>query len=432
MARSDRSFDVTPGGEHSAAGKHRGPPPLRLQLLSGLAGLQLVVLLTLAFAVDRWLAPSRAILLALAVLIAVDTVLLVLFTHLRLRRLVLQPVERLIEGSERLAAGDEDYRMPFVASAEMDLLGEAIVRMAGRATRDRHLLAANIASLNETNRALSEARTELVRAEKLASIGRLAAGIAHEVGNPLGAILGYVELGRRRDEPETDWTDGISHEVQRIDRIVRGLLDYARPKAASMRRVDVNAVVRAATELLRIQGRLKEIKLVLQLTSSIPEVVADPSQLEQVLVNLLLNADDAVGDGGEGGRVRILTSATVAPGASGPGLLHRADDPEGIDYSHLRRLSLPGVDVPVRPLAAGAPAVEILVEDSGPGIKPEDRVRVFEPFFTTKEPGRGTGLGLAVSARLIDGMGGTIEVAETGNPGAAFRVLLPLAGEEEA
>jgi len=181
MAKSDRSSDVTPSGEHSAAGGNRGPPPLRLQLLSGLAGLQLVVLLTLAFAVDRWLAPSRAILLALAVLIAVDTVLLVLFTHLRLRRLVLQPVERLIEGSERLAAGDEDYRMPFVASAEMHLLGDAIVRMAGRATRDRHLLRnrATLSAYKRPDRTLAPAHSCCgVSVHETSSQGRAAPGVS--------------------------------------------------------------------------------------------------------------------------------------------------------------------------------------------------------------------------------------------------------------
>ncbi|MFQ5747065.1 MAG: sensor histidine kinase [Gemmatimonadota bacterium] len=422
---------MTSGGDASAPGGHRGPPPLRLQLLSGLAGLQLVVLLTLAFAVDRWLAPPAVILLALAALIAVDTALLVVFTHVRLRRLVLRPVERLIEGSERLASGDEEYRMPFVGSAELDLLGAAIVRMARRANRDRHRLAANIASLNETNRALSEARSELIRAEKLASIGRLAAGIAHEVGNPLGAILGYVELGKRQGDAGSDWTEGISHEVRRIDRIVRGLLDYARPKAAATRRVDVNAVVRSAAELLRIQGRLKDATLGLELAEPLPEVVADPSQLEQVLVNLLLNADDAIG-GEAHGRVQVRTAETTSPGTAPDRPAHRADDPEGIDYSHLRRLTGQTAEAPAPRLRAGAPAVEILVEDSGPGIRPEDRTRVFDPFFTTKEPGRGTGLGLAVSARLIDGMGGTIEVAETTGRGAAFRVILPVAREEVA
>jgi signal transduction histidine kinase len=214
----------------------------------------------------------------------------------------------------------------------------------------------------------------------------------------------------------------------RIDRIIRGLLDYARPRQAAPRPLDVNAIVRQVLDLLEAQGRFKEIRLDARLGDPLPAVRADPTQLEQVLVNLMLNASEAVADGG-GGSIAIST-AQDRHRLPGSRLARRRDDPPGVDYSHLRRFHrIPGVH-PEAVFRNGARLVKIVVQDDGAGIPPDLVERIFEPFFTTKDPGRGTGLGLAVASRLVEGMGGVIQAANLDGGGAAFTVLLPVGGAD--
>ncbi|MDT8436370.1 MAG: ATP-binding protein [Gemmatimonadota bacterium] len=421
--------DPSQGGRPASEAAGR-PLSLRLRLLGGLLILMFLALFLLAVFVFLWERldlPTDFFYVVLAAAIGVNLVVLGLFADSRLRLLVVRPVDQMVDGAERIAAGDTGHRLATTGTSELNRLASAVNEMADRLIRNQRALAENVASLEETNRELSEARLHLVRADKLASIGRLAAGIAHEIGNPLGAIMGYVELGRREGNGEAEWLRSISHEAGRIDAIVRGLLGYARPKAASPRSVRVEAVLRDTVGLLRNQGRFKEVDCVLEIAEKLPPVHADPVQLEQVLVNLLLNALDAVEEA-DGERRIFLTSRRVEVAAGDAGVRRRRrEDPEGIDYSHLRRLDLTRDPGPAPQLHDGAGAVEIRVRDTGPGIPDADLRRVFDPFFTTKDPGRGTGLGLAVSARLIEGMGGTMEaISGEESGGATFRVLLPV------
>lgn len=406
---------------------------LRVRLIGGLLILLFLALFSLAVVVFVWqsldLGP-RYLYVVLVVAIALDLVLLGLVANYRLRVLVLNPVADMVEGAERVASGLEENRLPGSDTAEIQRLSQAVNRMADRLIHNQQALAENVRSLDETNRELSAARSSLARADKMASIGRLASGIAHEIGNPLGAILGYVELGRRSVEGGAEWLNGISHEAGRIDAIVRGLLDYGRPKASVTRGVNVNEVIEQAVELMRVQGRLKDVEVLSDLSPGGVEVTADPFQLEQVLVNLLLNAIDAVEEKPGPRWIRIRsTSTTITARDRWGSTQRRQDDPQGIDYSHLRRFDQARDPGPARQLSEGDVAVEVVVMDSGPGIPSEDVQRVFDPFFTTKEPGLGTGLGLAVSARLIEIMGGTIEAIPADDEGAAFRILLPVALE---
>ncbi|HUE76916.1 MAG TPA: ATP-binding protein, partial [Longimicrobiales bacterium] len=186
--------------------------------------------------------------------------------------------------------------------------------------------------------------------------------------------------------------------------------------------VAVNEVVEKTLELASSQPRFAGVTLDLELADPTPSVRADPYQLEQVLVNLLLNAADAM-EGLEERRVRIVTSCRTY---ERPGIvpIRRKDDPPGIDYSHRRRFNRPDRVPRLHPFEAGEEVVEIRLDDTGPGIAEDELERIFEPFMTTKEPGKGTGLGLAVAARLIDGMDGTIHAGNT-DRGAAFTILLP-------
>ncbi len=409
-------------------------PSLRFRLLGGLLTLLFVALFTVAITVYiafRLALPLGMSAGILTVVIVGDILSLGVFASYRLRELVLDPVDAMVGGAEQIAGGDREHRLPEADTIEIQRLSSAVNAMAATLLHNQEELAANVRSLDATNRELSEARTRLVRAEKLVSIGRLSAGVAHEIGNPLGAIMGYLELGKRRGA-DGEWVDGIGYETRRIDRIVRGLLEYARPKEAAGRAVDLNETVRRTDEMLRLQGRFRRTEVSLSLDPELPLVRGDAHQLEQILVNLLLNATDAIDDGPGEGHVEILTREIQVESEETAVVIRRQNDPSGIDYSHLRRLDQTRDPGPARRLKPGDPAVELLVRDDGPGIPDGDRGRVFEPFFTTKEPGRGTGLGLAVSARMIEGMGGTIEALPADGVGAVLRLLLPTASGDTA
>jgi signal transduction histidine kinase len=303
-------------------------------------------------------------------------------------------LQELIGVTDELAAGRLEARAPPGATLELAHLGERFNRMTDR---------------------LLEARAELIRAEKLASIGRLATGVAHEVGNPLSAIGTYLEVLRRRGtDPEI--VSAIEREADRIDRIVRGLLAYARPRGDDVGDVDVAAVVRTAVELLTRQGAFAGIDLRTTIPTEVPTVRGSFHGLEQVVVNLLLNAVDAA----PAGTITVGTEVVTFTAD-----LHRArrrsDAPDAAlpDRSVLPRPARP--EIPV-----GTPGVLLWVADSGPGIPPEDRERVFDPFFTTKEPGLGTGLGLAVVQASVHEMGGLVWVDEAREGGAAFKVFMPI------
>ncbi len=398
---------------------------LRRELIIGLALLLLASLGFAAVAILLWLPRGDSlvrILLFLAILIALDVGVFVLFGDYLLRQMVLRPVNTIVDGAEAIAGGDYSRRIEVGGAQELERVSASVNEMAERLILNQQRLMENIHSLSQVNRELTEARDELVRAEKMASVGQLAAGIAHEIGNPLGAILGYLEVAERRPQIGQSLVGDMRRETRRIDRIVKGLLDYARPRQPAPRLIEVNEVVRGAIELLDAQGHFKEVELVSQLSDENPYVDADPHQLEQIMVNLLLNAAQAM-EPGNGNRIEVDTGSMLYRMTGPPA--HRRDDPPGIDYSHLRILQARREGLTPPPFTRGTQVVRITVVDNGRGIPEEIMERVFDPFFSTKEPGEGTGLGLAVSARLIEGMGGIIEVDSPEDGGARFSVLLP-------
>ncbi|NIR46550.1 MAG: HAMP domain-containing protein [Gemmatimonadetes bacterium] len=403
---------------------------LRRELILAL-GLVLVAALGLAaVAVLLWLPVGgsvSSVVIFLGILVVADLVIFLVYGDYLLRQMILKPVRAIVQGAEAISREDYSRRIQIDAAPELEHLAAVINDITEQLIQNQKRLSDNIQSLNEVNRALTEARDELVRAEKLASAGQLAAGIAHEIGNPLGAILGYLEVAERRPKLSHDLLEDMRREARRIDRIVKGLLDYARPRQPAPRPIEVNEVVRGALELVESQGHFKEIDLVLELADGPTTVHADPHQLEQIMVNLLLNAAQAV-DGAGGRVIKVSTERVSYEGTAPPA--RRRDDPPGIDYSHLRRLQARREGLTPPPFSSGTKVVQIAVADNGPGIPFEILDRVFDPFFSTKETGQGTGLGLAVSARLIEGMGGTIRVDSSERGGACFYVLLPVARAE--
>lgn len=355
----------------------------------------------------------------LILLVVLDVlVFLALGSHL-LDRLVLRPMEETVAVAEAIARGEYDRRLPAGRTRESATLATALNGLTDQLLQNQERLAENVRSLDETNQRLTEAQRELIQAEKMASIGRLGAGIAHEIGNPLGAILGYLELLRRRGLAE-DLLPGLVRETGRIDQIVRGLLDYARPGPAVREPVDVNESVRRAAELLRRQGRLTQVEIGFELAEHLPSVSGVAHRLDQLFVNLLENADAAMGGVGQ---ISVVTRAELYT-AERSVAARRSDDPPGINYAHLRRLRYGTFRDPNR-LQARSRVVRVVVADSGPGIAADQIEAVFDPFFTTKAPGTGTGLGLAIVASTVAEMGGRIEVASAAGGGATFNLFFP-------
>ncbi len=409
-------------------------PTLRRELIAAFVlvftGAFLVASTGVLMLMPRLDSPAQSAVYVLIILV-LDVAIFAVFGHFLVTRRVLQPIDRLVAGAEAISQGDLAARAPQGETHEINRLAQALNNMAERLLSDQEKLAANIRSLDDTNLLLTEARNAMVQAEKMASAGRLGAGIAHEVGNPLGAIIGYLGILKRNATPrDLELLESAEREAHRIDRIVRGLLDYSRPREAHTHALDVNTVIHDTIELVSTQGKFKTVELEVELVDKAPDVLGDPYQLQQVLVNLLVNAADALEDQANP-RVRITTVARLHRPARAL-QARRKDDPPMLDYTHRRRLHAPPRALLADPGEPGGQVVEIIVEDNGPGI-PADLVdQIFEPFVTTNEIGKGTGLGLAVCARLIEGMGGIIKVdAVPEGDGATFRIVLPAATAEQ-
>jgi signal transduction histidine kinase len=376
---------------------HPAPKPsLRTELLLNIAVLAAgaLVLAVLSALLAPMLGGGGLGALFLAGLVLADLVIFIAFGRYLVARLITRPIDELVAATSAVAAGELKRRAPEAMTRELDRLAESVNHMTDR---------------------LLDAQSALVRAEKLASVGRLAAGIAHEVGNPLSAIGNYLEVMRRRGA-DPDMIAAIERETGRIDAIVRSLLAYAKPGAANREPLDLAVVATEAVELLRAQGVLRPVDIEVRTDDPAPRVFADRVGLEQVLVNLLLNALDAAG---EGGRIVVSVASTVL-GADAESPRRITDPGAGATDARTRGLGRHLPDV-----ADGTRAAQVLVSDSGPGVPVELEGRIFDPFFTTKDPGRGTGLGLAIVQRIVEDHGGRVDVRRGREGGAAFAVTLP-------
>ena len=415
------------GGASGSPGKSRGS--LRAEILfnlSFLAFAAVVLALWTASVLDVPAMRGGRALGAILLLAAADVAVFALMGSYLLRRLVVRPLSEAADAATAIADGDYQRRVPEGGTREMDALAGALNRLTDQMLHNQTRLAENVRSLDETNRLLVATQSDLVQAEKLAGIGRLAAGVAHEVGNPLGALLGYAGILKRRGGDE-ELLGGVEREARRIDRIVRSLLQYARPHAATRERepVDMNASVLRVVELLRQQGRLAEVEVRLQLAPDLPPIEAVAHDMDQVFLNLVANADLAM----EGRGVLTVNTTLRRFEPARPIPPRRADDPPGVDYSHLRR-PRHGSQRDAHRLEAGDEIVQVVVADTGPGIPPELVEAVFDPFFTTRQPGEGTGLGLAIVASTVTEFGGRVEVTSADGGGAVFTLSFPTGREQ--
>jgi len=377
-------------------------PSLRWELLGNLAVLATAALMlaVTSLLVFTGIAESRNAALWLTMLIIADVMIFVVFGAYLVRRLVIRPVDEIVAAAEAIAEGDLARRAPSMGSVELARLATSLNRMTTR---------------------LLEEQTLVVRAEKMASVGRLAAGIAHEIGNPLGAINGYTHLARRRlrDRGLEDELEAIERETTRIDRIVRGLLDYARPRRTTPESIEIDACVARVVTMLRDQGALKQVEVRIEIPAGVPALSGDRHELEQTLVNLLLNAVDAM-DGN--GTVTIAARADSLASLRDDTALRKGDSPSVL----AERERNPRVRAWLHRVGEPARIVTVTVADSGPGVDPDIMERIFDPFFTTKPPGKGTGLGLAIVARIVDNLGGVVWVRPAREGGAAFVMMFPL------
>ena len=243
------------------------------------------------------------------------------------------------------------------------------------------------AQVTERTQQLEAQRAALFQAEKVAAMGQLLAGVAHELNNPLSAIVGYTQLMLMRTDsgPMAEQLDRVAQSAQRCTRIVKNFLSLARRHLPQRQRVRLNALVEEAVELLAYPFRIDNVEVTCRLGKDLPQMWADPHQLQQVLVNLLTNAHHAMRAAAQPRRIVLTTRYETA-----------------------------------------TDRVVLTVADSGPGVPTDLQARIFEPFFTTKSPGQGTGLGLSLCRGIVEGHGGALRLETTPGGGATFVAELPI------
>lgn len=364
------------------------------------------------------------------ILIILDSMVLIVFGSFLLSRVLVKPLKDLVRLTQKISDGDFNQIIEVTSTNEIGQLITSFNRMIERLKENQEKIKMHLESLELANVKLKQAQEELIRTEKLASVGRFAAGVAHEVGNPLGSILGYTSiLAREEATPEEtqDYLKRIEKEIERINRIVKELLNFARPSRLEIQEVEINRVIEDTLSLLSYQKSFINIETRLNLQPDLPMIKANESQLSQVFINIVLNAVDAMPDGGV---LSIETENYVIGSGREDDLGHpyfprRKDDPMETDYSLLR-----GPD-PFSTLftkfSRGERLVKIRITDTGIGIKKEDLEKIFDLFFTTKDPDKGTGLGLSISLRIIESLRGEVKVKSEEGKGTVFEIYFPVA-----
>ncbi len=301
-------------------------------------------------------------------------------------RVIVKPIRVLVEATNKVAGGDLSCRVEDLDDNEIGDLAQAFNNMTSRLERNRLELESNLTQMKDMNESLARAQREVLSSEKLASIGRLAAGVAHEIGNPLAAITGYLEIISKREylpEGDREMVERVQSEVFRINLIIRELLDYSRPQDESLAKVSLNEAIASTLTLMKAQKDFGRVEVTLEL-NDVPDLLSNGSSLQQLIMNLVLNSAQAMDNGG---KLSISTSREERVGKDG---------------------------------------VLLIISDTGPGIPEEIQDRIFDPFFTTKEPGKGTGLGLSICQRIVENMKGKIDLENKEQGGSLFRIWFPL------
>ncbi|NOY86910.1 MAG: HAMP domain-containing protein [Deltaproteobacteria bacterium] len=358
----------------------------------------------------------RKIIYSFAIL---DAFVILLFGIWLIGRVAIRPMLMISEGARALAAGDYGSRVVEKGPREIVELARSFNEMAAKIEGAVRKQDEHMSALEKANHELQLAQQEMVRYEKLASVGNLSSGIAHEIGNPLSAILGYagILLKEEKDPERGEYLMYIERETERIQRIIRGLLEFSRPHEIKMEVMDINDLVGATLDLVSPQKIFSLINVEVSLARDLPPVHGDRHHLQQALVNILLNAAQAMGGEGD---LDVTTSQRKLSGIEVPVPGRRATDHAGRNFAVMRKSSGGFVR-----LGEGDTVVTISIRDSGPGTPREIISRVFDPFFTTKEPGEGTGLGLSIAFGIVQSHGGRLQLKSEEGHGTEVIIDLP-------
>ncbi len=325
----------------------------------------------------------------LLVYLGLDALFILIVGYGLLTYVVVRPVRAIEVATQRAARGDLASHIEITPPNELGQVARSFNRMLDELRQNRRTLKTRLDELDRAYEELETTQQSLIRSEKMASVGQLAAGIAHEVGNPLSAISGYAQLLADSDLTEAERRDlgeRIASQTSRIQRIIRDLLDYSRQDGQEpLTAVDLSHCVEEALDLVTPQPRVRDIDIDCDLGPATPKVRGNADQIVQVIVNLILNAADAI-------RAQY------------------DEPPAGAD--------LGTIEVAVEPLDDGG--ASLTITDDGPGIPADELDRVFEPFFTTKQPGEGTGLGLAIVERIMRRIDGDVTVDSEPGGGTTF------------
>lgn len=298
-------------------------------------------------------------------------------------RRVTQPLRQLRDITLAVGTGDFTRQAIVKSNDECGQLADAFNTMTGNLATARRDLENSVETLRST-------RDRLTHSEKLSAVGEFVAGVTHELNNPLTSVIGFAELLQQNatDDRQRRQLDIIAREAHRCHKIVQGLLSFSRQHKLERRPVNLNEVIDASVELLAYQLRTSNIEVERRLTPRLPAVMADRHQLQQVFINLLNNARQAIEETHRHGRIRIISEVDGR-------------------------------------------TVKIRIQDDGPGISKENLAKIFDPFFTTKEVGKGTGLGLSLCYGILESHGGQITVESEPGHGATFLLTLPGATDME-
>ena len=314
-------------------------------------------------------------------------------------RLVYVPLRDLKTGASRLASGNLEQPIPVRSDDEFGQLSASFNTMTAALKNSRQELREWGNTLEQKvekrTKELRAAQAEAVRGEKLASVGLLAAGIAHELNNPLTGILTFSHLIRQKmpdGSPDAEDLDLVIRETKRCAAIIRRLLDFAREKTPEKKFADLNQIIEDTARIVERPAHLRDIEITMDLDPNLPPVWIDADLIKQVVMNMLVNAQHAIE---EKGSITVRTRRCPEPRSPEPG-------------------------------AEPVPMVEFSIVDTGCGIPAKHLQRIFDPFFSSKEVGKGTGLGLSVSHGIVRSHGGAIEVESRVGEGSTFRVSLPI------
>ncbi len=330
--------------------------------------------------------------------IFINAVVFTLAGLYRLSRVTVKPLQRLAKRAGEYRDDDELFFLSEKENNEFNKLSKALNSMLKHISEDKKQLRATVMALEEANIELKQAQQNIIRAEKLASIGRLSSGIAHEIGNPIGIVVGYLELLKQKDisdEEKKEYIFRTESEINRINTIIRQLLDLSRPSDQGLKAISVHAIIEDTIDVFKFHPSMSDIELQLDLAADKDSVIADSNQLRQVFLNLILNAADAISSdvNALGGKIEVRSE--VIPKIS----------EKPLEQSDMLR---------------------VMYIDNGPGIEEKHIGNIFDPFYTTKEPGKGTGLGLSVSFMIIEGIGGKIEATSEEGKGTTITIWLPI------